>query len=98
MFESLYDILGVDAGYVAMCIPTAIIAVNFLKDVVELKGKKQLLIGTGVISFGFGLNALPDPLGFFFTSVAVFVGAVGLWKTGKKFAHKMGTPSAKEPD
>jgi len=98
MFETLYDTLGVDAGYVAMCIPTVIIAVNFLKDIVELKGKKQLLIGTGVISLGFGLNALPDPLGFFFTSAAVFIGAVGLWKTGKRFAHKVGTLSSKEPD
>lgn len=98
MFENLYAMLGVDAGYVAVTVPATIIILNFFKDVAEIAGKKQLLIACGVISAGFGLNALPDLLGFFFTSLAVFVGAVGVWKGFKKLAHKTNTPSTKEPD
>lgn len=93
MFESLYDVMGIDAGYVALAVPAIIVVANFLKDVVEIKGKKQLLIAVGVLSFGFGLNALPDPLGFFFTSLACFIGSVGAWKGVKVVAHKIGTPS-----
>ena len=98
MFETLYDTLGVDAKYVAMAAPAVIIVINFFKDVAGIAGKKQLLITSGVISVGFGLNALPDPLGLFFTSLAVWIAAIGLWKSGKKLAHKFGTPSSKEPD
>jgi len=98
MFETLYDAMGIDAGYVVMAVPAIVVVVNFLKDVVEIKGKKQLLIAVGVLSFCFGFNAYPDFFGVFFTSLACFIGSVGAWKGVKKFAHKMGAPSSKEPD
>lgn len=98
MFESLYDTLGVDAKYVVMVAPVVIIILNFFKDMAGISGKKQLLIASGIISAGFGLNALSDPVGFFFTSLAIWITAIGLWKSGKKLAHKLGTPSSKKPD
>jgi len=96
MFEHLYADLGVDAAWVAMATPAIIIILNFLKDVAGISGKKQIMIAAGVLAVGFGLKALPDPIAFFFTSVACWISPIGTWYGLKRIAHKVGTKSTKE--
>lgn len=91
MFENLYVELGVDGVYVAMVTPAIIIILNFLKDVVGISGKKQIMIAAGVLAVGFGLKAMPDPVAFFFTSVACWISPIGTWYGVKRIAHKVGT-------
>jgi hypothetical protein len=91
MFEEFANMLGVEWKIVVAGTPIIIFLVNALKDVIDLKGKKQILgivVGLSMI-IGF-MGGYPDTIGIFSTSFFLFAMSVGAWKSGKIIAHKIG--------
>lgn len=91
MFENLVDILGLDWELIVTGMPLVIFLTNALKDLMELKGKKQVLTVVVGLSLMVGfLGSLPDVLASFANSLVLFGMSIGGWSGAKRLAHKVG--------
>lgn len=93
MFEELAEGFGVDWKVIVKGVPFIIFLVSALKDLMEIKGKKQILpiVAVSSLTIGF-LAGFPDLLGIFAYWVILFAMSIGSWSGLKKLAHKRAVP------
>lgn len=97
-FETLIAEWGLEWKTILTACPLIVIFIAFLKDRFGLKGKEIIYFTAGVSFVVALMKFYNDPIMLIPYTPAFFIGSTGGVAFFKKMAHKMGTPSTKEPD